>query len=152
MYACSSCLTVLNFIIERGEFLEQWFSTCGLQSLQGAKQPFHRACPRPLEKTDICVVIHNSSKHHTFEVAMRIIVWESPQTGGTVLKGLGIRKVGGHCCREFLGSLKSPGRMSNLARCLMCSTRQEMGVIVFTVMVGDRTSTKSLRNLVTLLT
>lgn len=37
-------------------------------------------------------------------------------TGGTVLKGLGIRKVGSHCCREFFGSLKSPGRMSNLAR------------------------------------
>ena len=73
-------------------------------------------------------------------------------TGGTVLKSLGIRKVGGHCCREFFGSLKSPGRMSNLARCLMCSTQQGMGVIVFTVMVGDGTSIKCLKNLVTLLT
>lgn len=67
-------------------------------------------------------------------------------TGGTVLKGLGIRKVGSHCCREFFGSLKSPGRMSYLARCLMCSTRQGMCVIVFTVMVGDRTSIKNLEN------
>lgn len=66
-------------------------------------------------------------------------------TGGTVLKGLGITEVENHCSREFFGSTKSP------VRCLMCSTRQGMDVIVMTVMVGDRTSIKSLENLVTLL-
>lgn len=46
----------------------------GLDPL-GVKRLFHKGCLRPLESTDVYIMIHNRSKITIYEAAMKMILW-----------------------------------------------------------------------------
>lgn len=75
------CLEMYSVYLQ---LLEQLFSTCGFQLLWGSNDPFTGHL-RPLENTDIYIMIHNSD-NHSYEVERKGILWlgVSP-TRGTVL-------------------------------------------------------------------
>ena len=98
---------MLTPIKREQERLEQQFSTRGSRPLLGG-QPFHKGHLRPLENTDIYIMIHNRGENHSYEEAIKITLWLGvTTTWGTILKGGSVGKVENHWAREIAQWLKA---------------------------------------------